>query len=398
MECSKLSSVKRITQILLLISTLFLTGSSSVKRPTVRAIWITRFDYKIPGDVIQIIVNCARTGFTDIFFQVRGNGTVFYPSRHEPWAWELSGPDVSALGNNPDWDPLSVAVAQARQQGVRLHAYINVLPGWRGLAAPPPADGQLWTAHPDWFMVDRLGARMQATSGWYTFLNPAHPDVRCHLAAIAAELGRYDIAGLHLDYIRFPYDYKDVAREIYPKASAAELRKRSDFSYDPVSQYWARKEHGSSVSRREWDDFRRESVTQVVRDLRGAVRKTARPPCIVSASVLADVDAGYGTAFQDSHRWAKEGIADWIIPMNYHAGKFDEQLCLMRRRLGRKMSARKLVVGINGANDPGELLRELREIEQADCRGFAFFAYSYLYDKNHRPTAKGLMLLRLNTN
>ena len=57
----------------------------------VRALWVTRFDYTTPEDVRRIINNVAEAGFTDVFFQIRGNGTTFYKSEIEPWAYELSG-------------------------------------------------------------------------------------------------------------------------------------------------------------------------------------------------------------------------------------------------------------------------------------------------------------------
>ena len=60
-------------------------------QPPVRALWVTRFDYATPEDVCSIIDNVAGAGFTDVFFQIRGNATVFYKSRLEPWAYELSG-------------------------------------------------------------------------------------------------------------------------------------------------------------------------------------------------------------------------------------------------------------------------------------------------------------------
>ena len=355
----------------------------------VRAIWVTRFDYQSQSDVASIVVNCAKAGFTDIFFQVRGNGTAFYPSRVEPWAFELFGKTVAKTGTNPGWDPLLMASGWAKRCDIRLHAYINVLPGWRGFEPPPRAAGQLWTAHPDWFMVDSTGARMKPTSAWYSFLNPAHPQVRTHLAKIAAELARYDIAGLHLDYIRFPYDYKDVAREVYRNASAVEIKKHSTFSFDPVSQ----RAMGRSASRKKWDAFRRTSVSQVVRDLRRAFTSGRTVPSVVSASVLADFKKGYHTAFQDSRRWAKTGLVDWLVPMNYNAGLFDERLAKMKHALGRRSTGGQLVVGINCAGDAREIRRQIEVSRRAGCRGFALFAYSHLFE-NHQATAKGEAVIR----
>ena len=371
-----------------LLPVVLLAGSAPPKLPEVRAIWVTRFDYQSPRDVSSIVANCARAGFTDIFFQVRGNGTAFYPSRVEPWAFELHGKDVANTGKNPGWDPLLTASQCSKRCGVRLHAYINVLPGWRGFAEPPRSAGQLWTAHPDWFMVDSTGTKMKPTSAWYSFLNPAHPGVRSHLTKIATELARYDIAGLHLDYIRFPYDYKDVAREVYRNASAAEIQAHSTFSFDPLSRSLTR----NSRSRKTWDNFRRESVTQVVRDLNSAFKRRPQP-CVVSVSVLADFNAGYTKAFQDSGRWTKERSVDWVIPMNYNASLYDRRLGLIMQSIGKRATGSQLVVGINCAGDLQEIRRQISVARRAGCRGFALFAYSHLF-KNHQPTAKACVLVQ----
>lgn len=367
----------------LILIAMFLTAASPLHLPEVRAIWVTRFDYKSASDVESIVANCARSGFTDIFFQIRGNGTVFYPSQVEPWAFELSGTNVAFTGRNPGWDPLKVATAVAKQRGIRLHAYMNVLPGWRGVKEPPRTKGQLWTAHPDWFMVDSLGQRMRPTGGWYSFLNPALPDVRQHLTQLAAELSRYDIAGLHLDYIRFPYDYKDVAREIYPKASAEEIKRRSDFSYDRFSMNQVRQGW-----RGDWGAFRREVVSKTVATLNQTFKALRGPQCVISSSVLADFDIGYGLAFQDSRRWVKDRLVDWVVPMNYNAGLFDARLTKIRSALGHRATGEQLVVGIDCKADPAEICRQIETVRRAGCRGYALFAYSYLFE-NHQLSAKG---------
>lgn len=348
--------------------------------------WVTRFDYKSRAEVEAIVANCARAGFTDIFFQVRGNGTVFYPSRIEPWAFELTGADTGSTGRDPGWDPLRSAAVAARQKGIRLHAYINVLPGWRGLKEPPRAAGQLWTAHPEWFMVDALGQRMRPTGGWYSFLNPALPEVRSHLAGLASELAAYDLAGLHLDYIRYPYDYKDVARQIYPKASAAELLQRSDFSYDRYSVAQIRQNYKGDRGA-----FFRDVVTQTVRELRQAFTARRGAPCVISSSVLADFGVGRNRAFQESARWADQGLVEWLVPMNYNTTLFDERLVRICHALGRRGTAARLVVGIDCKAEPAEVRRQIAAVRKAGCRGYALFAYSHLYE-NHRATAKGAAL------
>ena len=81
-------------------------------------------------------------------------------------------------------------------------------------------------------LVVSIGKTMLPTSGWYTILNPAHPEVISHLRNLSSELLKYDIDGLHLDYIRYPYDYLFVVNEIYPSVSKEDLKSYADFSYD----------------------------------------------------------------------------------------------------------------------------------------------------------------------
>jgi uncharacterized lipoprotein YddW (UPF0748 family) len=361
-------------------------------RPPVRAIWVTRFDYKTKSDVEAILRNVAAYGFSDVFFQVRGNGTVYFVSELEPWAYELNGDKVEGLGRDPGWDPLATAIATAAPLNLRLHAYINVMPGWKGTVDPPPEAGQLWTAHPDWFMVDSLGQKMLPTPGWYSFVNPVLPEVRSHIRGIVSELCRYDVAGIHLDYIRYPHDYHLVAEHHYPDASDVELVRHADFSYDPASQAALFDEFGWDVSRDDIKQFRRESVSRVVRDISYVMQLEKPGQCILSASVLGNPVEGKHKAHQDSGLWAKQRLVDWVVQMNYNNRFFERYLKAMKKAAGRRAFRQSVVVGIYGKNSTDSIERQLQLIEESGCRGLAFFSYSFLFDKNHETTEKGRLL------
>ncbi|MGE0481604.1 MAG: glycoside hydrolase family 10 protein, partial [Phycisphaerae bacterium] len=188
----------RILQVALTFGLVVLAGCAP-KQAAIRdwrAIWVTRFDYKSEADVQRIIRNCADAGFNQVVFQVRGNANAFYDSKLEPWAVELGG-------KHPGWDPLAVAVRAARARKVGLHAWVNVMPAWRG-TKPPANPEQLYNKRPEWFWYDQHGNR-QALSDFYVSLNPCLPEVReYHVDVFEEIVARYDVDGLHLDYIRFP--------------------------------------------------------------------------------------------------------------------------------------------------------------------------------------------------
>lgn len=374
----------------------FVVSPSRPVLPRVTALWVTRFDYDSPDDVRKIIDNVGRAGFTDVFFQIRGNGTVYFNSEVEPWAFELSGNDLAKLGRNPGWDPLQLAIDTAKLYGLRVHAYMNVLPGWKGTESPPPSAGQLWTEHPDWFMVDSLGNKMLPTSGWYAFVNPVLLEVRQHLRSIVKELCRYDISGVHLDYIRYPYDYWLVADQHYPDASTEKLRRHADFSYDPASQAALMYRYGWDVTKEQVADFRRDSVTKVVRDI-SYVMQVERPgACILSASVLGDPFDGRRYAFQDSGAWVRSGLLDWAVQMNYKTDSFDRYLENMRKAAGDRGFASSVVVGINLKNKVADVLAQIETLQRSNCRGIAFFSYDFMY-LDHQPTEMGSAVIQAVT-
>ena len=63
--------IRPLLFLLLFLPAALFAGARPPRHAEVRAIWVTRFDYKTPLDVSSIFVNCAKAGFTDIFFQVR---------------------------------------------------------------------------------------------------------------------------------------------------------------------------------------------------------------------------------------------------------------------------------------------------------------------------------------
>mgnify|MGYP001826642324 CR=1 FL=1 len=377
-----------------LVAVLFVfTRRPTVEYSPVRALWVTRFDYDSPADVDAIINNVGAAGFTDVFFQIRGNGTAFYKSELEPWASELSGHDLSRLGTDPGWDPLQRAIDAAQPHGLRVHAYMNVLPGWKGLADPPAAARQVWTEHRDWFMVDSLGDRMLPTSGWYSFLNPVLPEVRRHLRGVVSELCRYDIAGVHLDYIRYPHDYHIVARQRYPDATDEEITRRSDFSYDEASQAALFQKYGWDVTKDQIADFRRESITKVVRDISYVLQIEKPNACLLTASVMGNPIDGKHRAYQDSGAWARQGLVDWVVQMNYATKSFTRHLESMKKAAGTKKFASSVVVGLYLENDAADVLEQLEIVKESGARGFAIFSYTFLFGANHEPTEKGRKLL-----
>lgn len=371
-------------------------AEAAQREKQVRAIWVTRWDYKKPRDIKKIVDNCAKMRFNVILFQVRGNGTVFYPSDIEPWAWELTSEGPETTGKDPKWDPLKLAIKEAHKRGIELHAYANVFPAWLSKKYPPKDSGQLWWEHPDWFMCDAAGNRMiprdkeldeNVSRDWYSFISPGVPEAQDYLADLFEELVKnYDIDGLHYDYIRYPREIHEVA-----EGYEAREKKLGNWSYDPVSL--ARFSHETGVAApdldlEKWIEWRAAQITEVTRKVSERVRKL-KPDLIISAAVMADPEDAYRTKMQDYVTWMEKGYLDAAITMNY-TGDNDKFTARCNALLERRPDHGWVVPGMSFAGEVEKIGQQIAITEELKTDGFAGFAYSHLFDRDngHVPKEK----------
>lgn len=324
-----------------------------------RAIWVTRWDYKTPQDIQRIMDDVANVGLNTVLFQVRGEGTVMYPSRYEPWAAEFGG-------EHPDFDPLRTAVIEAHARGLSLHAWINTMPGWKG-KKPPTDPRQLYNARPDWFLYDREGRR-QPLSDHYVILNPALPQVRHYIAAICRELlTDYDLDGIHLDYIRFVTDTSGAGRD-YPYGHSTTKRYRELTGLRPEQDA------------KRWRLWREQQITAVVRAIRDT-QCLCRPKVTLTAAVLGDRVRARKDSFQDAETWLNEGLVDAIYPMAYR--QTPEEFARLISDWRAHAHGEPVVPGIgiyNHRSDRASFEQIKMCAQWSD--GFALFAYSSLFTRS----------------
>lgn len=360
----------RILQVALTFGLVVLAGCAP-KQAAIRdwrAIWVTRFDYKSEADVQRIIRNCADAGFNQVVFQVRGNANAFYDSKLEPWAVELGG-------KHPGWDPLAVAVRAARARKVGLHAWVNVMPAWRG-TKPPANPEQLYNKRPEWFWYDQHGNR-QALSDFYVSLNPCLPEVREYLVDVFEEIvARYDVDGLHLDYIRFPNEPPAT-----PRGSGL------DYPRDAKTLELYRAATGKSPDddKSAWNRWRTEQVTQLITDIQAMVRR-ARPGAALTTAV-GSIPSNALTHYQDGLGWRERGLVDAVVLMNYvdEPAEFSRRLDVWLE----KPAPAALVPGPWFGRHPGKTPEQATEqvarqiaIARERAGNFCVFSYGSLFDSS----------------
>jgi uncharacterized lipoprotein YddW (UPF0748 family) len=361
------------------------------QQPTeVRALWVQRGSLASTATIIAAVDMAKLGGFNTLIVQVRGRGDAFYASRHEPRAALLSKQPAS-------FDPLDLMIARAHRAGLKVHAWVNV--NLVSDAEPPAARRHIVYAHPEWLMVPRplaedLG-RMNARDPQYLrrlseyararsdrvegiFLSPIHTGAADHVVKVIGDItSRYDVDGIHLDYIRFPNDEFDY--------SAAAL---NEFRSDVTSRMTGaeRREYASRARGRPlfytemfpqgWQDFRRARLTTLLTRIRATV-KSRRPRAMLTAAVFPDATDAANRRFQNWGAWLESGLLDAICPMAYttNPALFRTQIADVEQRAG----GRPVWAGIGAYQlSPAATVENIRAARQLGAEGIVLFSYDNL--------------------
>lgn len=245
------------------------------------------------AELVRMFDQLRELGINAVFFQVRAEADALYPSTLEPWSYWLTNEQGRAP--QPLWDPLAVAIREARKRGMELHAWMNPYRAHRDLRTYPWAETHPGRLHPEWIMVFRSQA------AHYAMLNPGLPDVRDHIAAVVADLvRRYAVDGVHFDDYFYPYEPKITTED------------RAAF-----------RRYGRGFAN--VHDWRRHNVDEMVRQVRDSIK--AIDPLVKFGispfGIRLNSDAGtrgsegYHNLYADAVSWLDKGYLDYITPQLY---------------------------------------------------------------------------------
>ena len=254
----------------------------------VRAVWLTtiggidwphsyaqseRSAEKQKEELRAILDRLQKANINTILLQTRIRATIIYPSQYEPWDGCLSG----FPGKSPGYDALQFAIDECHKRGMEVHAWVVTIPvgKWNSYGCR-----QLRKRFP------RLIKRIDQDG----YMDPEATQTGCYLAEMCREIvQRYDVDGIHLDYIRYPETWK------------------------------------FRISK----DQARGNITRIVEKIHQAVKKE-KPWVKMSCSPIGKFDDlsrywshgwnAYTKVAQDAQAWLKDGLMDELFPMMYFRG------------------------------------------------------------------------------
>ena len=262
---------------------LVLSAKAQTPKHEVRAVWLTTIggidwphSYSTTtqkAELISILDQLQQAGINTVLIQTRVRATTIFPTTTEPWDGCLTGHP----GTSPGYDPLQMCIDECHRRGMECHAWIVTIPvgKWNGTGCK-----QLRQKYPT--LIKKIGDE--------GYMNPEMPQTGDYLANFCAEVTRkYDVDGIHLDYIRYPETWK------------------------------------IKVTRQQG----RQYITDIVRKINRAV-KGLKPWIKLSCSPIGKYDdltryksSGWNantTVCQDAQGWLRDGLMDALFPMMYFQG------------------------------------------------------------------------------
>ena len=276
-----------------------------------RGVWhrpnVTKTETDLAG-VCAVLDTFQKTGINLVFLETFFHGMTVYRTNLIPY---YTGFDEFDYSPYPDY--LSAFVAEAGKRGIEVHAWVEDF--YIGV------DENYFTKYlPQWLMQTKAGSIRHSEGeeyGGYLFLDPANPEARQYLVQFYDELlTKFPaIAGLNLDYIRYPVSsqsddtgYTEAAMNGFAEENGIawpEKATREDKVELVAAQYG------------KWVTYRANQVTTFVGQVFDMV-KEEHPGVLLSTAVFPEQGKSFGDKKQDFNTWLSRGYLDIITPMAYY--------------------------------------------------------------------------------
>ena len=353
-------------------------------QPEVRAVWLDRGTIvraRSESDLVKIFDRLANAGINTVFFETVNAGYTIHPSRIAP----QQNPLVQG------WDPLEAAVKLAHERGMELHAWVwtfavgnqrhNII-----LNQPKDDLGPILSRYPDWAISDRQGNKFHYSSG-KVFLDPANPGVRRYLSLLLEEIAtRYQVDGIHLDYIRYPFQSSNGSKSYgYGIASRQQFKQMTGvdpINLTPRSPLWS-----------QWMGFRIRQVDSFVASVSQNL-KQQRPELILSTAVFPMPRQERLTKIQQHwEEWVRQEWIDMLVPMTYALNTERLQELTLPLLSESNQGTALLLPGIRLLNLPDIVaLDQMQLLRGMPTEGYALFAaenFNYNLEKIFSQTQGG---------
>ena len=316
------------------------------RRSEFRGVWL-HDAYGLPGwGWERTLRHLGANGFNGIMANMLWAGLAHFPSDYLPVSLKVG----------EQGDQIAESLRWAKELGLELHV-------WKVCF-------NLENAPDDFVNRLREERRLQQNldGSEMPWLCPSDPrNLALERDSMLEVVRKYDVAGIHLDYIRYPQEeacFCDGCRQRFQRDLGASV---SD---------WPRGVWQGPLRER-FAQWRRDQITRLVRAVATEARRI-RPGTMISAAVF-DWPASRDWAGQDWKQWIDEGLLDFVCPMDYSPSSeffqslIDQQVATAGGRVPVYAGIGEFII-----SDPGVLIDQIERARRRGADGFICFSYEHM--------------------
>jgi uncharacterized lipoprotein YddW (UPF0748 family) len=262
-----------------------------------RGVWYRPTEKNL-GDVCRTLDRVQAAGFNELYLEAWFWGFTIYPSQTAA-ARTVENQHPAFLG----WDPLEAFVQEAGKRGIAVHAWLDGF-----MVGVHPTGGPVLRVFPEWSALSRkqIGSEkpMPQQETGYFWLDITNPDVRRYLLDIIKEMITiYGVAGINLDFMRFPHhvDWK----ENYCFSKHAREAFGREHGMDPAQIHAQRQPELWSIWTCWLEKIEDEFVAELYREIKN-----------ISRQVIVSAAPEPGAESEKIGNWSRH--VDVVIPQAYY--------------------------------------------------------------------------------
>ena len=352
--------LKKIVKILI-IGLIILTPICLLSLTT--SMWVTSWDLTSPERIDQIVNDAEAYDFDRIMAEIRYRGDALYIPNKTDSTFRNQEPRCYLLSDSTNWDPLEYLLEQCLPKEIEVHAWLTTFVATtRNITVLDST--HIYYLKPEWITYDYHKRSMDPDSHEGAFLDPGIPAVHNYLLNVIMDIAaNYQLAGIHLDYIRYPgpdFGYSKLSRQLYEIDTQYE---------DPET----------------WKLWKEDQISDFVKKVSLSL-KNNYPEMLLTTAVFSSLETARNSYSQNWYQWLAEDYVDEIYLMAYTKdNELFESIINKAANLGFN---KKIVIGLRAWDSENnypvaEINKKIKLSKKKHFAGLSFFSYSGMKSRDY---------------
>lgn len=349
-NCSKNNRAMYIIALFFILFTN--TIQPQINQINTKCLWVSREDMVSKKSIDSALSFAHEFGIDKVFLQVRGRGDAFYDS-------EIVKKNKVI---NYDFDPLKYSLELGQKLDLEIHAWINCYILWSSDSLPADPT-HILNSNPLWTEADiygksdsKIDLKTPKSPSWEgIYLSPMNQEVNQYLREVIREIcDKYNIDGVHLDYIRYQDEYYGFHRHGRKEFNLLFNVDPLDIQRGVISPRYGWEQSYADSIKMEWVKFKQNKITELLEFINEDIN-LLKKDISISAAVKPDLIKAKFRWNQNWEDWILRDLVDFVVPMNYSSEliNFMTNIKIMKDNLSED-SIKKIIMGISVYNQSAE--------------------------------------------